>query len=89
MTPLPVGPRKLCCAPVIFARLVGALFTFCAREFPAKSETREPGENIMECTSYTKLIRLTYGTNSIQSDILLATTTELLDMISTGNNVWL
>ena len=73
----------------MFACFVCTLLSFLAREFPAKSETREPGENIMECTSYTKLIRLTYGTNSIQSDILLATTTELLDMISTGNNVWL
>ena len=73
----------------MFACFVCTLLSFCAREFPAKSETQEPGKTIMECTSYTKLIRLTYGTTSIQSDILLATTTELLDMISTGNTGWL
>ena len=31
------------CAPLMFARFVWTLLSFCAREFPAKSETREPG----------------------------------------------
>ena len=53
LTPLPVDPHKLYCnfTPVMFARFVCALI-FCAREFPVKSETRESGEIIVECTLY-------------------------------------
>ena len=40
------------CTPVMFARFVCALFSFRARNFPAKSETQEPGKIIVECTSY-------------------------------------
>ena len=40
------------CMSVIFARFVCALLSFFARKFPTKSETREPGEIIVECTSY-------------------------------------
>ena len=36
----------------MISRFVCALLIFCAREFPEKSETREPGEVIVECTSY-------------------------------------
>ena len=48
LTPLPVDPCKLYCMPVIIARLVCSLLSFCAREFPTKSETTEPGEIIVE-----------------------------------------
>ena len=41
------------CTPVMFARFVCALLSFCACEFPAKFDTQEPGEIIVECTSYT------------------------------------
>ena len=40
------------CTLVMFARFVCALLSFCARKFPAKSETREPREIIVEFTSY-------------------------------------
>ena len=36
----------------MFARFVCALLNFHAREFPAKSKTREPGKIIVECTLY-------------------------------------
>ena len=36
----------------MFARFVCALLSFCAREFPEKSEIREPGKIIVECNSY-------------------------------------
>ena len=36
----------------MFASFVCALLSFCAREFHVKSETREPGKIIVECTSY-------------------------------------
>ena len=38
--------------PVIFTCLVCDLLNFHAREFPSKSETQDPGEIIVECTSY-------------------------------------
>ena len=34
------------------ATFVSVLFIFCTRMFPAKSETREPGGIIVECTTY-------------------------------------
>ena len=40
----------------MFARFVCAL-SFRARKFPAKSETREPGKIIVECTSYCYRLR--------------------------------
>ena len=46
------SPQKYCTL-VMFARFVCALLIFCARKFHAKSETREPGEIIVECTVYT------------------------------------
>ena len=52
LTPLPVDPHELYCTLVMFACLVCALLNFCAREFPAKSKTQEPGKIIMECTLY-------------------------------------
>ena len=36
----------------MFAQFVYALLSFCAREFPAKYETGEPGKIIVEWTSY-------------------------------------
>ena len=36
----------------MFAQFVCALLSFCAQEFPYKSKTREPGEIIVEFTSY-------------------------------------
>ena len=36
----------------MFARFIFALLSFHARKFPAKSETQEPGEIIVERTSY-------------------------------------
>ena len=36
----------------MFARFVCALVSFLACEYPKKSETWEPGEIIVECTSY-------------------------------------
>ena len=36
----------------MFARFVCALLSFCARRFPAKYETQEPGEIIVEFTLY-------------------------------------
>ena len=50
-------PQKYC-TPVILDRFVCALLSFCAREFPAKSETREPGKIIVECTSYGDSVEL-------------------------------
>ena len=38
--------------PVMSARFVCALLIFCTREFPAKSETREPKKIIVEYTLY-------------------------------------
>ena len=52
LTPLPVDPRELYCTPVVFAYFVCSLLSFCALEFPNKSETREPRKIIVECTSY-------------------------------------
>ena len=46
------NPAKILHAPVIFARFVCSLLSFRTRKFPAKSETREPGEIIVERTSY-------------------------------------
>ena len=43
-TPLPVDTCELYCTTVMFDRFVCALLSFCARKFPAKSETREPGK---------------------------------------------
>ena len=40
-------PQKYC-MPVMLAHFVNALLIFRAREFPAKSETREPGRIIVE-----------------------------------------
>ena len=40
----------------MFSRFVCALLSFCARKFPAKSETREPGKVIVERTSYITLV---------------------------------
>ena len=40
----PSGYAQKYCTPVMFARFVCALLSFCAREFPVKSETREPGK---------------------------------------------
>ena len=40
------------CIPVMFDRFVCALLSFSVWEFPAKSETQEPGKIIVECTSY-------------------------------------
>ena len=50
LTPIPFNPRKVYCMTITFARFVCALLSFCAHEFPAKSETREPRKIIMECT---------------------------------------
>ena len=36
----------------MFARFVFALLSFCPCKFPAKSETQEPGEIIVEWTFY-------------------------------------
>ena len=36
----------------MFDRIVCALLSFCVRKFLAKSETQEPREITMECTSY-------------------------------------
>ena len=47
---------------VMFARLVYAMLSFCARKFPEKFETRVPGEIIMERTSY--------NTNNIHINII-------------------
>ena len=48
LTPLPVDPYKIYCnvTPVMFDCFVCAL-SFCAFKFPVKSETREPGKNIV------------------------------------------
>ena len=40
------------CAPVTFAHFVCALLSFCASKFPAKPETQETREMIVECTLY-------------------------------------
>ena len=40
------------CTPVMFSRFICALLSFCARNVPAKYETQEPGEIIVELTSY-------------------------------------
>ena len=52
LTPLLVDSHELYCnvTPIMFSRFVCALLSFRAREFPARSETRKPGENIVECT---------------------------------------
>ena len=39
-------PRKYC-MPVMFARFVCDLLSFCARKFPEKSETQEPEKIIV------------------------------------------
>ena len=44
-------PRKYC-TPVMLTHFGCALLSFCACKFPEKSKTLEPGEIIMECTSY-------------------------------------
>ena len=44
-TPIPVDIRKLYCTAVRFAWFFYALLSFRARNFPAKSETQEPGAN--------------------------------------------
>ena len=56
LTPIPVDPRELYCnvTPVMFAQFFCDLLSFRVRDFPAKSETREPEEIIVECTSYIK-----------------------------------
>ena len=38
----------------MFARIVCALLSFCARKFPVKSETQEPRKIIAERTYYVK-----------------------------------
>ena len=58
LTPLPVDPLELYCTPVVFSRFFCAKLSFCARKFPAKSETWEPGEIIAERTSYANEINL-------------------------------
>ena len=50
--PMEVSSLGLICIPITFARFVCALMSFHARKFPAKSETRESGKIIVECTSY-------------------------------------
>ena len=39
----------------MFARFVCDLLGFCARKFPAKSKSQEPGKIIVERTLYTSL----------------------------------
>ena len=38
--------------PVTFDHFVYALLSFCGRKFPAKPETQETREMIVECTLY-------------------------------------
>ena len=45
----------------MFARLVYAMLSFCARKFPEKSEIREPREIMVECTSYLTNFTAVYG----------------------------
>ena len=54
LTPLPVDPSKLYCKQVMFTHFLYVLFSFPARKFPAKYETQEPREIILECTTYIK-----------------------------------
>ena len=62
------SPRKYC-MPVMSACFVCALLSFCAREFPEKYETQEPGKIIVECTSYAIQIKHSHRV-SIQRTVL-------------------
>ena len=55
----------------MFARFVCALLSFCARDFPAKSETQETRKIVVECTSYTiyYIYNITYTLHIICTEI--------------------
>ena len=40
------------CTPVMWDQFICDLLSYRAREFPTKSETREPRKIIVECASY-------------------------------------
>ena len=57
------------CTPVMFDLFVCPLFSFCAHDFPTKSEIREPGKVIVELTSYSSWKYLLWGSLSMWYDI--------------------
>ena len=89
MTPLTFYPHELCCAPVMFNRFVCALLSFGAREFPAKSKTREPGKLLWNAPrmdrygwlKFTNQYSTVYGASSINKIL------SLMGMIATSMTV--